>query len=191
MRTTAEKVPVLCVAVTPCLQRILRISGFRTGGVNRARLATLTVGGKAVNTARALSALGDVPLLTGLAGGTHGSVMRSILDRMGVTHDFARSRGETRICTTLFDESRAAFLFGGGEGWRLFPPTVKALNSVGSGDSCTAGIVHALLRGREMPEAARFGLACGAANAETLEPGEISPAAARRVVGGVGLRRAP
>lgn len=308
----------MCVAVTPCLQRILRIGGFRTGGVNRARLATLTVGGKAVNAARALSALGDVPLLTGLAGGTHGTVMRSILDRMGVTHDFARSRGETRICTTLFDEScavvteiveeastpsaaeidsllrraarlarrcgfaaaagalppgcpldlyarlartaatagaalvldahgpallaalphrprlvkcnreelgrtlrgaaasdarllegarelagrgacwvlvtdgpRAAFLFGGGEGWRLFPPTVKALNNVGSGDSCTAGIVHALLRGREMPEAARFGMACGAANAETLEPGDISPAAARRVVGGVGLRRVP
>ncbi|MEI6632672.1 MAG: hexose kinase [Chlamydiota bacterium] len=300
---------VLCVAVTPCLQRILRVGRLEIGRVNRAHSAVLTVGGKAVNAARALAALGGAPCLTGFSGGVNGDRMRKILRRMGIAHEFVRSRGETRICTTLFDESRGgvteiveegpvpaggelqslhrkfavllprcgmaiaagalppgcpvdayallardaaargvpflidahgpallaalphrpllaklnrdelqrtvrhpvapgarmsaalrglvsrgarwvlvtdgsrpAFLAGESGAWRFIPPAVKALNSVGSGDSCTAGIAHALSRGRPMPEAVRFGMACGAANAMTLEPGDISPAAALRLL---------
>ena len=308
-------IPVLCVAVTPCLQRILKIDGLEAGRVNRARSTVLTVGGKAVNAARALAALGGRALLTGFSGGVNGDRMRSLLDRMGIAHKFVPSRGETRICTTLFDESRGgvteiveegpvptgkelqslygkfaallprcgmaiaagalppgcqedaygrvaekaaaaavpflldthgpalfkalpfapllvkcnrgemartfrralesdtdllaaardlsprgarwvlvtdgsrpAFLAGEGEAWQFVPPAVKVLNSVGSGDSCTAGIAHALSLGRPMPEAVRFGMACGAANATTLEPGDISPTAVLRLLRKTRLR---
>jgi len=55
----------------------------------------------------------------------------------------------------------------------LKPPRVKAINPIGSGDAMTAGIAVGLLRGQPMLEAVRLGIACGAANAMTAEPGFV------------------
>ena len=48
-------------------------------------------------------------------------------------------------------------------------PVVKRLSTVGAGDSMVAGIVLALQRGMDLPEAVRFGIACG--TAATMNPG--------------------
>jgi tagatose 6-phosphate kinase len=53
------------------------------------------------------------------------------------------------------------------------PPRVKAKNSIGSGDAMLAGIAVALVRGQSVPDAVRFGAACGAANAMTIRPGSV------------------
>jgi 1-phosphofructokinase family hexose kinase len=69
-----------------------------------------------------------------------------------------------------------------GAAWRVTPPRVRGVRSpVGSGDCVNAGIAHALLAGRPMPEAVRFGLACGTANALTWTPADFAPPAARRL----------
>jgi 6-phosphofructokinase 2 len=52
---------------------------------------------------------------------------------------------------------------------RIAAPVVKRLSTVGAGDSMVAGIVLALQRGGGIPEAVRFGIACG--TAATLNPG--------------------
>eukprot|EP00741_Cyanophora_paradoxa_P003683 tig00000093_g3580.t1 len=50
-------------------------------------------------------------------------------------------------------------------------PKLKAfVSGVGSGDACNAGIAARLASGTSWREACIFGMACGAANAETLEP---------------------
>ena len=59
------------------------------------------------------------------------------------------------------------------EAFRLKPPRVRAINSVGSGDAMMAGIACGLWRGQSMREAVRLGIACGAANALTLTPGMV------------------
>ncbi|HTS17531.1 MAG TPA: hexose kinase [Verrucomicrobiae bacterium] len=64
---------------------------------------------------------------------------------------------------------------------RLNPPRVKAQNPIGSGDAMMAGIAVGLLRGVSMTEAARFGIACGAANAMTAEPGFLRLADVKRL----------
>jgi 6-phosphofructokinase 2 len=46
---------------------------------------------------------------------------------------------------------------------RLRSPTVPIISKVGAGDSTVAGITLALARGQPLVEAARFGVACGAA----------------------------
>ena len=47
---------------------------------------------------------------------------------------------------------------------------MKAINPIGSGDSLAAGLASAILRGQRMPDAAKLGIACGAANAMTPCP---------------------
>ena len=53
------------------------------------------------------------------------------------------------------------------------PPRVKVKNAIGSGDAMMAGIAVGLSRGVSMPDAVRIGIACGAANAMTAEPGYV------------------
>jgi tagatose 6-phosphate kinase len=63
----------------------------------------------------------------------------------------------------------------------LAPPRVKAKNPIGSGDAMMAGIAVALMRGKSVLEAVRLGIACGAANAMTAEPGVVRLAAVKRL----------
>jgi len=61
------------------------------------------------------------------------------------------------------------------------PPRVKAKNPIGSGDAMMAGIAVGLLRGESLAEAVRLGIAGGAANAMTTEPGFVRLADVKRL----------
>jgi tagatose 6-phosphate kinase len=60
-------------------------------------------------------------------------------------------------------------------------PRVKTKNPIGSGDAMLAGIAVGLERGLSVPDAVRFGAACGAANAMTAEPGFVRIGDVRRL----------
>jgi 1-phosphofructokinase family hexose kinase len=49
--------------------------------------------------------------------------------------------------------------------WKVTPPTVKAVNPTGSGDSMVAGLLFGLARGWDFERCLRFGAAAGVANA--------------------------
>jgi len=51
--------------------------------------------------------------------------------------------------------------------WHVHAPTVKFRSAVGAGDSMVGGIVAALVRGADLGEAIRFGVAAGAATVTT------------------------
>lgn len=304
-----EKKPILCVGITPCVQRTLQFARLELGEVNRARAVTISAGGKACTTAHVLKALGENPVVTGFVGGDTGGLVESYLQQRGITCDFVRSERPTRICSTILDEAKnvvtelveeaplptakdwrhfdarlseslvrcgmvtingalpprapdyiyaniaqkavtlgvpllidsqktpllntlpyqplliklnrrelaetcggdlahddsamlhaardlvargaqwalvthgaqAAWLIGAKESWCFQPPKIKALNPVGAGDSTTAGVAYALRQERPMIDAVRFGLACGAADALTLIPGEVRPEDAKRL----------
>lgn len=63
----------------------------------------------------------------------------------------------------------------------LRPPRVKAKNAIGSGDAMMAGIAIGLLQDMSTLDAARLGMACGAANAMTDEPGFVRVPDVRRL----------
>jgi tagatose 6-phosphate kinase len=63
----------------------------------------------------------------------------------------------------------------------LKPPRVKVKNPIGSGDAMMAGIAVGLWRGESIAEAVRLGIACGAANAMTAEPGFVRLADVKRL----------
>jgi 6-phosphofructokinase 2 len=52
---------------------------------------------------------------------------------------------------------------------KIIPPLVEKKSTVGAGDSMVAGIVFYLSKGKSLPEAARYGVACG--TAATLNAG--------------------
>lgn len=56
---------------------------------------------------------------------------------------------------------------------RFSIPKVEVVSTLGCGDSVNAGIAFSLAKGRSLPEAFLFGLACGSANAQTSMPGMI------------------
>lgn len=74
------------------------------------------------------------------------------------------------------DGAQPAYLFEGNRSWTLPPVTVRVVNPIGSGDCVTADLLHALTQGHALVEAARFGIACGSANAETDTPAQFDPA---------------
>jgi len=96
---------ILCVGVTPSLQRTIRFPSLRLGQVNRAGSVTVSSGGKAINVARTLKALKESPLVTGFAGGETGNAMVSFVEKLGIETDIVWTDQPTRICTTLIDET--------------------------------------------------------------------------------------
>lgn len=292
---------VLCLGLTPVLQRTLFFDRLALDGVNRARMAIESAAGKALNTARALKALGTEACAAGFNGGDSGRKVAAFARACGVRTVFTAMRAPTRICTTLLDGSdnsatelveeapdpgksacrsfirenlstigKSALLAisgtlppfakddfyvafareaaksgvplmidshrtalvnvlferpilaklnafelsvtlgepmnterrilrgmrdlmgmgaqnvlvtqGGGLAylrsragvWRFSPPDVMCrLNAIGSGDCALAGIIHAHLRGKSLPAAVGYGLACGSANVESMTPADI------------------
>lgn len=99
---------ILCLSVTPSLQRTIRFKSLHIGQVNRANSVTVTAGGKSVNVARTLKLLQESPLVAGFAGGETGDRMVSDLWEMGIETDIVHTSQPTRICTTLIDEQAAS-----------------------------------------------------------------------------------
>ena len=80
-------------------------------------------------------------------------------------------RGAQRVVVTAGKEATLAF--DGRTFWRIVPPSVAAVNPIGSGDAFTAALATRLLRGDDLGHACRWGAAAGAANALTLMAGEV------------------
>ncbi len=76
-----------------------------------------------------------------------------------------------------------------GEEWEAAAPEVPLVNALGCGDSLVAGILAAARQGLEAPDALRWGVACGAANAAAWDPGGIRCADVERLAPRVELRR--
>lgn len=102
---TAFHGSIVCLGLTPAVQRTLRFRRFRPGEVNRAVSSTLSPAGKAVNVARALKTLGEDPIAMGLAGGDTGRWVEDGLLEHGIRTHFVPAFGDTRTCTTAVDES--------------------------------------------------------------------------------------
>jgi len=77
----------------------------------------------------------------------------------------------------------AVLAWDGRQGWRIQPPTIPAVNPIGSGDAFTAGLTWRMLEGDSLGEASRWGAACGTANALTLMAGEVDRAEVERLAG--------
>lgn len=97
---------ILVVALNPALDVTHHVPGVDWSGVNRARQVRASPGGKGLNVARTLRALGSDTLLVGLAGGVTGEAVRAGLAAAGVPARFTTIAGETRRTFAVVDTVR-------------------------------------------------------------------------------------
>jgi tagatose 6-phosphate kinase len=93
----------MIVTVTPniALDITYEVGELQPGETHRVRAVHARAGGKGVNVARILKALGHDVLVVGLVGGANGRAVRAELDSAGIAHDLVPCAGETRRTVTV------------------------------------------------------------------------------------------
>jgi 1-phosphofructokinase family hexose kinase len=94
---------IVTVTLNTAIDKTLSVPNFRLGRRHRTVEQTTMPGGKGVNVARVLKALGAPVIATGLAGGPTGTRIVEQLTQLNVLADFVRIREESRTNTAVID----------------------------------------------------------------------------------------
>lgn len=97
---------ILVVTLNPALDVTHHVEEADWAGVNRPHEVAARPGGKGVNVARVLLALGCDVLVSGLAGGAAGDAVRAGLQAAGVPADLTPIAAETRRTFAVVDTAR-------------------------------------------------------------------------------------
>jgi tagatose 6-phosphate kinase len=97
---------ILVVCLNPALDITHHVAAVDWAGVNRPRAVDTRPGGKGLNVARTLLALGSEVLVLGLAGGATGDAVTSGLTALGVPSELTAIAGETRRTFAVLDQAR-------------------------------------------------------------------------------------
>jgi 1-phosphofructokinase family hexose kinase len=89
-------------------------------------------------------------------------------------------RGAVRVVVT--SGKAATLALQNEQVWRIQPPSISAVNPIGSGDAFTAALVWRLVQKENLGEACRWAAAAGAANALSAMPGELDRGDVERLV---------
>ncbi len=94
---------IITVTLNAALDKSLSVPNFRLGRRHRTVEQRTMAGGKGVNVARALKALGQPVIATGMAGGPTGTRIVEQLTEESILNDFVRIREESRTNTSVLD----------------------------------------------------------------------------------------
>jgi 1-phosphofructokinase family hexose kinase len=94
---------IITVTLNAAIDKTLAVPNFRLGNRHRAVEQTTMAGGKGVNVARALKALGQPVIATGVAGGPTGTRIIEELTEETILNDFVRIGEESRTSTAVVD----------------------------------------------------------------------------------------
>ena len=97
---------IVVVCLNPALDVTHHVDAVDWGGVNRPRAVRARPGGKGLNVARTLHALGVDVLVLGLAGGITGAGVEAALRERCVPAAFTPVAGETRRTFSVVDDRR-------------------------------------------------------------------------------------
>jgi tagatose 6-phosphate kinase len=97
---------ILVVALNPALDVTHHVPGVDWTGVNRPTAVRAQAGGKGLNVARILRAVGAAVQVIGFAGGAIGDQVKSALGNLGVPAAFTRISRDTRMTFAVVDTVR-------------------------------------------------------------------------------------
>jgi 1-phosphofructokinase family hexose kinase len=98
-------------------------------------------------------------------------------DVLGLLDDWHR-HGVT--CGIVTDGPNPVLIRCRDKHYRAFPPAIKPVNPIGSGDSLLAGLVDSWLAGSDTEPMIRHAIGCAVANATVWDAGAVDPEAAKR-----------
>jgi 1-phosphofructokinase/tagatose 6-phosphate kinase len=99
---------IITVTLNAAIDKSLAVPSFRLGRRHRTVEQRTTAGGKGVNIARTLKALGQPVIATGFAGGATGTHLVEQLTEESILNDFVRIREESRTNTSVLDPTTGA-----------------------------------------------------------------------------------
>lgn len=96
---------LLCITPNAALDRTLVVSRLVAGAVQRPADVWQLAGGKGMNVARAARALGAQPVCAAMIGGHNGRLFADLAAAEGLAGVWQWRDAETRICTSIVDQS--------------------------------------------------------------------------------------
>ncbi|HEY4349144.1 MAG TPA: 1-phosphofructokinase family hexose kinase [Gaiellaceae bacterium] len=100
---------IVTVTLNSAFARTITVPNFQRGQRHRASAGLPLAGGKGINVARALKALGVPVVATGLAGGQAGLRIVERLTGEAILNDFVRIAGESRTTTAVVDPTNSSY----------------------------------------------------------------------------------
>lgn len=94
---------IVTVTMNPAIDKTVEIDRLLPGGLNRIRKVEYDAGGKGINVSKTIHELGGESIATGFLGGSAGKVIESVLEGIGISHDFVWIEGETRTNTKVVE----------------------------------------------------------------------------------------
>lgn len=94
---------IITVTLNAAIDKSLSVPNFKPGRRHRTVEQRTMAGGKGVNIARALKALGQPVIATGMAGGATGTHIVEHLTEEAILNDFVRIKDESRTNTSVLD----------------------------------------------------------------------------------------
>lgn len=95
---------ILTVSLNAALDKTYLLPGFTAGGLGKPARTLAMAGGKGINVARLLAALGEPALVVGIVAGHTGAHIASCLDAEGLPHALSvLKEGESRTCVAIVD----------------------------------------------------------------------------------------
>lgn len=158
----------LTVTLNPSVDRLIFVAQLVAHDTNRVQKVEEDVGGKGVNVARVLKRLEASPFLIKPNETEAERLLGRAIDTLD---DAARAalelhnRGISIVIVSIGGKGAAVACADGC--WVAIPPKVKAISTVGSGDSMIAGFLSVLYRQGALDEAIRWDTSAGAATAMT------------------------
>ena len=88
---------IFTITMNPAVDKTARSASIVPGGLNRLGEITLDAGGKGINVSKMINALGGTSVATGFLGGSSGSDILGVLNKLGIKTDFVNIESPTRI----------------------------------------------------------------------------------------------
>ena len=87
---------IATVTLNPSLGEWIHLPALRIGHLNRASAFARYPGGKGINVSRVIRELGAPTMAFALAGGEDGLILRELMNRRSIRHEFVTIQGSTR-----------------------------------------------------------------------------------------------
>lgn len=98
-------IPITTVTLNPALDHTLPFATFEIGQLNRVHTERLDPGGKGINVAKVIRALGHETAVTGFLGTDNAAVFKNYFQAAGIEDHFVDVAGSTRVNIKIVEDS--------------------------------------------------------------------------------------